>query len=313
MRPAPRGRVSSTIPAGSPGPSVVVSGAPAQRPLEGILWMLLTMFLFVTMDSTGKALSQNMDVVQVVWARYFFHVAILAVIFHRATPRLLKSRRPGLQVLRSALLLITTFLFYLGLSRVPIAAGSSIMFVTPLVVTALAVPLLGEQVGWRRWVSILIGFAGAMIIIRPGSGVFGLFAFCILAGACTNALYQITTRKVSLLDAPHTTLLHTGLVGVVVMTALVPFFWQWPTPRELGLFVLMGALGAGSQFSLRRALSAAGASTVAPFSYSSLIWATMWGFVIFGDLPDAATLIGALIIVGSGLYVYHRERLKARS
>lgn len=287
------------------------SPPPAQaRPLEGILWMLLTMFLFTTMDSVGKELQQRHEVVQVVWARYFFHVLLLAIVMHRHLPGMMRTKAPVLQITRSALLLVTTLLFYTGLRSLQVAEASSIMFLTPLIVTALAVPLLGEKVGWRRWASILVGFVGALIIVRPGSGALGIAALFVVAGATSNALYHITTRKVSLVDSPWTTLAHTGTVGVVVTSVAAPFYWTAPSAGDWGLFVLMGAIGVTSQFALIRALTVAGASTVAPFSYSTLIWATMWGYLLFGDLPDAQTLTGALIIVASGLYVYHRERVR---
>ena len=276
----------------------------------GILWMLLTMLLFVSMDTAAKHLSQSYPVLQVVWARYIFHALLLALYLNRRLPGLMRTQRLGIQLFRSLLLLITTVLFFTGISLIPLADASAIMFVAPILVTALSIPMLGEQVGARRWASIAVGFIGALIVIRPGGESVQLAALLPFGAACCYALYQVITRSLSHSDQPLTTLVYTALVGAVVMCVVVPFDWKTPDTSGWLFMILIGFLGGVSQFTLIKAFQAAPATTVTPFSYSSLIWATLYGFLVFGDLPDAWTIIGAIVIAASGLYIFHRENLK---
>jgi drug/metabolite transporter (DMT)-like permease len=184
------------------------------------------------------------------------------------------------------------------------------MFMSPILLTALAGPVLGEQVGLRRWLGVAAGFTGAMIIIRPGMGVFALAALPPLAAALTNALYQLTTRKVADADAPIVSITQMPLFGAIVTSIIVPFFWQEPTAWEWFLLVCMGMFGAVSHYCLIRAFDAAPASAVAPFGYTTLIWAVIIGFVLFDELPDIWTFGGAGVIIASGLYIFHRERVR---
>ncbi|WP_282606857.1 DMT family transporter [Pelagibius sp. Alg239-R121] len=280
---------------------------------KGILWMLLTMLLFVSMDTAAKHLTQSYPVLQVVWARYFFHALLLALYLNRRIPGLMRTKRLGIQLFRSLLLLVTTVLFFTGISLIPLADASAIMFVAPIIVTALSMPLLKEKVGPRRWVSIVVGFIGALIIIRPGGETVQIAALLPFCAACCYALYQIITRSLSHSDQPLTTLAYTALVGAVVMCFVAPFNWQSPDTNGWLLMILIGFLGGISQFTLIKAFQSAPAAAVTPFSYSSLIWATFYGFIVFGDLPDQPTVAGALIIAASGLYIFHRENLKKRS
>ncbi len=278
---------------------------------RGILWMLLAIFLFVSMDATAKYLSQSYPVQQVVWARYVFHVLVVGLALNVRMPRLLRSRRLGLQLLRSLLLVGTTGCFFLALSLMPLADASAMMLVAPLFVTGLSVPLLGEPVGIRRWCAVLVGFLGALLILRPGAGVFDWWALLPLLAASLYALYQIATRVLAHSDAPETTILYTGLVGALVASAVVPWDWQSPDAAGWAVMAAVGTLGGASQFALIKAFQNAPAAVVSPFGYSNMVWATLYGLFVFGDFPDAATLVGAAVLIASGLYVWYRERVRA--
>lgn len=275
---------------------------------RGILWMLLTMFLFASINAVAKYLALTYPVPQVVWARYAFHLLLLLLLLRASLPRVTASRRLGLQLTRSLLMVTTTAMFFTGIHFIPLADAGAIMFVAPVLVTALSVPLLGEPVGPRRWAAVVFGFAGALIIIRPGAGVMHAAAFLPFGAACLHALYQIITRKVSAADAPLTSLVYTALIGVVVSSAVVPFFWTAPDAAGWALMVLLGMLGGGGHFAMIKAFEAAPAATVTPYGYTILLWATLFGFVLFADLPDHWTVVGALVIVLSGLYIFHREQ-----
>lgn len=279
---------------------------------RGIAWMLVTMLLFVTMDTVAKYLARDYPVPQVVWARFFFHALLLALLLGPRLRTTAITRRPGLQILRSGLLTVTTILFFTGLSYLPLADASALMQIGPLVVTALSMPLLGEHVGVRRWAGVVIGFAGALIIVRPGADAMQPAAFFPLAAAASYGLYQIATRMLSRTDAPLTTLFYTPAIGALAMSAALPFFWTTPDMAGWALMALVGLIGGVSHFTLIKAFTSAPAATVAPFGYTSLIWATIYGLAIFGDFPDLWTIAGASIIAGSGLYILHREHLRKR-
>lgn len=277
---------------------------------HGIYWMLLTMFMFVSMDTVAKYLTESHAVAQVVWARYLFHVALLFVWLGPRLPATLKTRRLGLQLARSLLLLLTTFFYFTGLSFMPMVDASVIMFIGPIVLTVLAALMLGERVRMRRWISVLVGFAGALIVIRPGTSTMQPAAIFPFAAACCYALYQIATRKLSGFDPPLTTLAYTALVGTALTLPVAPFFWTWPDANGWMLMVLVGLFGGLGHFCLIKSLDCAPAAVVAPFGYTSIVWSTTFGFAVFGDLPDLWTLAGGAIIISSGIYIIHRERLR---
>ena len=283
-----------------------------EAPGRGILWMLLTGICFVAMDSLAKHLTQSYPIAQVVWARYAFHFLLLALVLGPRLRRTMHTRRLGLQCLRSVLLLGATCLSFAALSFIPLADATAIMFVAPIVVTALAMPLLGERVGPHRWASVVVGFLGALVIIRPGTEAMDPAALLALGGASCYALYQIATRRLSATEAPLTTLAYTALIGVLATSALMPFLWLPPAPMHWFAMIGLGLLGGIGHFALIKAFQFAPAATVTPFGYSNLIWAVLFGYLIFGDLPDGWTVSGALVIAGSGLYIAHREQTLAR-
>jgi drug/metabolite transporter (DMT)-like permease len=277
----------------------------------GILWMLATMFCFIALDAVMKYLMDTHSLVQVTWARFFFATIAAILICGRRLPHLMVSRTPGQQSLRSVLLMTTTGLFNAGIKTTPLATATTIMFIGPLLVTVLSIPLLGEKVGWRRWSGVLVGFIGALVVVRPWQGDFGGVGYGVLfllAAAFVNANYQILTRMVRG-DDPLTSLLFTATAGAMVTSAMVPWFWSWPTPFAWLLFAACGFFGGLGHYCLIHAMKAAPASVVAPFGYSSIIWATLFGLVIWREFPDGWTWAGAALIIGSGLYVFHRERV----
>ena len=289
-----------------PGPA---AAAPADA-WRGIPWMLATMVLFAGINATAKYLTEFYPVPQVVWARYAFHLLAVILLLGRRLPAVMATRRLRLHLGRSVLLLLTTNLYFSGLYFLALADATAMMFVAPLLVTALSIPLLGETVGWRRWAGVAVGFAGALIIIRPGMGVMQTAILLPLVAATVHAVYQIATRSLGRTDSALTIIAYTPLVGALVASAVAPFFWTAPDAKGWALMVLLGVLGGIGHFALIKAFKAAPASVVAPFGYTHLIWATAFGFVIWGDLPNLATVSGAAVIVASGIYIFHREHLR---
>ena len=291
--------------------------------VKGIFWMLLTMCLFVSMDTVVKLLVQDFSPFQIVWARFFFHMAWLLVFLRKDFITSFTTHSLKLQLVRSAFLVLTTSLFFSGLRTTELSTATAIMFLSPIFVTILAIPLLGESVGIRRLTGVLSGFVGALIIIHPQSAASGtevnvnsftlsdwvpeLGHILVICAAASNALYQILTRKLRVVDTSTTTLVYSAVAGVLVMSAYAPTVWITPDIGQWGLMVLVGFFGCVSHFCLIRAFKNAPASLVVPFSYSSLLWATLFGFVVFGALPDRWTLAGATLIIASGLYIFYRE------
>ena len=275
--------------------------------------MLLASLLFVSLDTVAKYLTATYPVEQIVWARFSFHLLVALIIMSPQGFGRLKSNQPWLQLLRSAFMLGANAFFFLALQSIPLVTASAVVFVGPLLVTALSVPLLGERVGPRRWAAVAVGFAGAMLIIRPGTDFMHAATVLPLLAALSFSFYQICTRILARHDDPMTTLTYTAVAGSLAATAIVPT--SWITPDTVGWMAMIaaGIFGALGQWALIKAISAAPVSTIAPFGYTGLVWATLFGFVTFGDIPDLYTLCGAVIIAASGLYVLHRERALSRS
>ncbi len=295
------------------GTSMTTASSATSDVRRGIIWMLLTMLLFVSLDTTVKFLVQTYPVPQIAWARFFFHAILLMVLLGRRLPATLVTRRRGLQFLRSFLLAVTTLQFFSGLYFLPLADMTAVMQSSPLILTALSMPLLGEHVGIRRWVGVAVGFAGTLVIIRPGGDAMQLAMLLPLGAATTFALYQIATRVLSRSDSTLTTILYTPLLGAIALSLFVPFVWVAPDIEGWALMVLTGLLGGAGHYTMIRAFTWAPAATVSPFSYSALIWAALFGLMLFDEFPDVWTIAGALIIVGSGLYILHREVLRKRA
>ncbi len=281
-----------------------------RRALVAVVLVVSSGVLFVIMNALVKAMTETMDTMVIIWGRYFFHVAFVVVVFPRSVVGVARSGQVLVQIGRSALLLGSTVANFLALSLLSLADVSAIIFTAPILVAALAVILLKERVAAWRWVLIGLGFTGALIIIQPGGGGFGTGGVLALACAGCYALYQITTRVVRE-AVPIVSLLYSGLVGVVVISLIVPFFWQQPSAAAWLLLVVVGSLGAAGHLLVIMALQRAEASKVAPFTYLQLVWAMLASLVVFGDVPGITTLIGAAVIVTSGLLLYRLDLREA--
>jgi len=281
----------------------------AHEPLRGILLMIAAFCSFAVLDTTAKHLVQHYPVGQVVWARYVGHVVLAAAVLLPIHGRgLLVSHRPGLQVLRSLFLFGATCSNFAALQFLQLAQTSSIQFSTPLMVAALAVPLLGERVGPRRWAAIVVGFFGVLIVIRPGLGLVHWAAGLSLLCALFGAFYQITTRKLAGVDRAVTTQFYSALIGAIAITPLVPYFWQTPDLTGALLMLCLGAIGGFGHWLLILAHRLAPAPILAPFLYIQLLPMILLGYMVFGDFPDSWTLVGAGVVLTSGLYLLYRER-----
>ena len=252
----------------------------------GIAYMAGAMFLFAAVDAQAKFLTDTFHPIQITWSR---QLGLLIGVF------VLMALR-GVAVLRTQL-----------------ADAVAVAFVAPFVVTLLSVVVLREPVGVRRWTAVTIGFVGAMIVIRPGLGVIHPAVLLVLLAATMFALRQILSRMLSSSDRTATTVAYTALVGSLLLTAPLPFVWQWPTTTiEVALLVDMAVLAALAEVLVIKALEVAQAVVVAPVMYTLLIWSTMYGYLVFAQLPDLWTWVGALTIVATGVYTLHRERVVAR-
>jgi len=268
--------------------------------------------LFVIMNTLVKFLTTELNPVMLTWARYFFHVAFVVVVFPKSLLGVLRADRIPFQIGRSVLLLLATITNFIALALLPLAEVASIIFLAPIFVAGLAVLVLRERVAAWRWLLIGLGFSGALIIVQPQGGTFGLGAAAALACAFFYALYQITTRIVREAQ-PIVSLLYGGLVGIVALSLVVPFYWQAPTVTQWLLFVSIGSLGAAGHLLVIMALQRAEASKMAPFTYVQLLWAMIASYVVFADLPSASTVIGAAVIVTSGLLLYRLDLAEAAS
>jgi drug/metabolite transporter (DMT)-like permease len=279
-------------------------------PALAIILIVLTGFILAGMDATAKYLTAlEIPVLMVIWGRYFFHTVITFSIYAGRTRsfEFLRARRPGLQLIRASALFGATSCMYVALTRMQLGDASAIQFLAPVLVTALSGLLLGEHVGPRRWAAVVFGFIGVLIVARPGSGVLGWTAMLPLITAVLLAVYMLMTRIIRTKDAAATTTFYSTAVGAFVLTALVPFTWHDLSPSQWGLMVAMGSAGAIGHFMLIKAFFSAEASMLAPFTYSQMVAAILWGLLIFGDVPSGWTLCGALVVSGSGLYVWYRE------
>jgi drug/metabolite transporter (DMT)-like permease len=274
---------------------------------QGILLMLGAIFCFSSMDATAKWLMQEQDVLQVVWARYAGQMIVVAAILAPQLGPLLRTRHLGLQLLRSSFLFAATFCFFTSLSFLEIASATAVMNVHPILLTLGAALILRERLGPRRILGILAGLTGALIIIRPGADVFSLASMLPLAAGTFYASYALTPRFLGRDEPILTSFLYTALIGSIGATVLVIPVWEWPSAGAWGIYLMLGVAGALGQYLLIRSLTVAEAGVVAPFGYAGIIFATSWGLIAFGEVPDLWTLLGALVIIGAGVYVWHRE------
>jgi len=266
--------------------------------------------MFPFMNTAVKLLTVRYPVAEIVWARFTGHLIIMLIVFlpqYRWT--LLRTRRPTVQIGRSVLMLVSNMVFVMAIGRVPLATASAIGFTSPLIVTALSVPLLHESVGWRRWTAVLVGFGGALLVIRPGSGFHHPAVLLLLASAVAYALYLIGTRWVSRYDNAATGIIFAALLGSLAMTVVLPFAFVMPRTLWDGLlFCSLGMFGGVGHYLIIRAFQLGPAAVIAPLGYVELIGTSTLGYLIFDNFPDLWTWVGAGVIIASGIYVAFRER-----
>lgn len=277
----------------------------------GIAFLLAAILGFTLMDATAKHLTQTYPPAQVIWARFIGNILIFALIFRTRMFLLMRTRQPGMQFARALMQLGSVTLFFTSLQFIGLAEATAIMDLNPVLITLGAALFLGERIGPRRAVGIAVAMVGAMVIIRPGLGVFQPAALLPLAGAFTYAAGALLTRLVRT-DSVATSVMWSAVVGAAISSAVVPFFWHHVALGDLWAFGLLGIFGTVSQYLLVRAFSVAEAGALAPFGYTGLIWAGLWGWLFFGQLPDLWTILGAAIIVVAGLYVWSREARAAQ-
>ncbi|PVB62583.1 DMT family transporter [Labrenzia sp. 011] len=291
---------------------IAAGGHSTTVPLVGISLIVLACLCFAVLDATAKYLSASLPTLQIVWIRFLSHTVIAMVLFRVwKTPSLLKTRRPVLQLVRAVCLLSTTILNFFAVRYLQLAETMSIMFAAPFVITALAGPLLGEWAGIRRWCAIIVGFMGVLVVTQPGVGGMHWAAIYSVAAMITYALYALLTRQLTATDGSAGMLIISGLVAAVAMTPIGLSVWEMPQDIwTWALLLVTGALGAGGHFVFIMAHRIAPAPVLAPFIYSQIVWMIALGYLIFADVPTATTLLGAAIVVGSGLYILYRERVK---
>lgn len=282
----------------------------ATETLLGIALISAAYVLFSGLDAVAKILGQTYPITQVLWVRFAVHAAIaVLLVAPYLAARPWRAKRPGMQALRGLLLVSATITNFTALRYLQLAETSAIYFSSPLIVAALSVPLLGEHVGPRRWTAIVVGFIGIMIVVRPGMGLMHWAVGLALLTALIGALYSIISRKLAEDDSAHTTQLYTALFGTVATAPLTALDWVAPTAGGWMLMVLMGVLGGAGHWLLAVAHAHAPAPSLAPFSYTQIVWMPLLGYLVFADVPSVWTAVGGVIVVASGLYLLHRERV----
>lgn len=289
-----------------------MSNAHERHPLRGIALITAAVFMFSAMDTLAKfMLSADYPVAGLIWARYAVNLLVmLALLWPRMGGKLFRTTRPGLQLVRGLLLVASTLCFYLALRYLPLAEAAAISFVGPVLTTILAGWLLRERASGRQWVAVLLGFAGVLIIIRPGGGLFTPAAVFPLLTAILFSFYQIVTRKMSGHEHNYTTLFYTAFIGGIVASLALPFGWQNPTLIQAAIMFGMGVFGGYGHYLLIRAVEYASPASLAPFGYSQLVWSTVLGYAVFGDFPDNGSLLGMAIVVIAGLLALNWKQMR---
>ena len=288
-----------------------IAPARTDRPLRGIgLILTATVFLGCS-DATGKYLSLTLPAIEITWIRFLVFALIVLPTLLRGKPfQVMRTDRAKLHIFRAVGLLGSSLLFVSGLRYLPVAEASATGFVAPMFVTALSIFVLGEKVGLRRWIATAVGLLGVLIILRPGSSAFHPAALFSVFSALCWAATLITTRLMSGTERAETTMAYSAIVGLAVVSALVPFVWVTPTWHDIFFGVLIGVASTAGQWVVVLAFRYGDASVLAPYSYTQLLVVSTLGFLVFGEIPDVWTVAGAATIIGSGLYTAHRERLR---
>jgi drug/metabolite transporter (DMT)-like permease len=270
--------------------------------------MLLAILLFTLMDATAKGLIEVYPAPQVVWARFGGQaVLVLVFLYRRGILKSLQTQHPWFHMLRSAFQLGATTFFFLSLAYIGLPEATALADISPILISVGAALFLGERLDRPQILAVILALIGALIIIRPGMGVFSLAAILPLACAVCFAGNSLLTRYIGIKEAPWGSLLHAALFGSIALSLALPWFWVPIAPQHFGIFAAVAVLGTCAQFCIIRAFSIAQAMVVAPFTYFGILFATIWGRLFFGQFPDTWTIVGALVIVASGLYVWHHQ------
>lgn len=280
----------------------------ADRPLRGILMILGAVFCFTMSDAMAKWLGQAMPVSQINWIRYLVFVPFAWLLVRRSAGGRMRVRQPRLQVFRGILLVVSALFYVMAIQTMPLAEATSVGFISPLLITALSVVVLGEVVRAARWAAIVVGLLGVLVIVRPGTEAFQPAALLVVASSSSWAVAVVLTRRMAGHDPTATTLLWSAVVGLVAMTFMLPFGWEWAGPVDWAVAIALGLVASAGQYLMVQAYRFAPASLLAPFSYSSLLWSTVLGWALFAALPDVWTLAGAVVIVLAGLVAARPER-----
>ncbi len=289
-----------------------LGAAVIENPLRGIALMVAATVCFSLSDAMAKYLVASVPAIEIAWIRYIVFTLIALMPAMRGGRAIARTRRPGLQALRGLGIVTSAVFFIMALGHLPLAEASTLSFASPLFITVLAVPLLGEVVRRATWISVLAGFLGVLIVVRPGVGGFHPAALLVVLSSASWAVSMILTRRSAGTERPTATLLWTALTGLVVLTLMMPLVGAPVAPGQLGVAILLGVAASCGQFLAILAYRHAAASVLAPLSYGQLIWSSCLGFLAFGAVPDAWTLVGASIIVASGLTIIQSERRRRR-
>ena len=278
--------------------------------MKAITFNLLAWIMLPIMDGFAKYLSSDLPVLQITWARYFFTVVFtLPIMFLFFRKNLIWTDKPKLQFIRGLILLIANICFFYAISIISLAKALTLAFIAPLIVTAFSPTFLKEKVGFRRWTAVIIGFVGSLIVIRPGFVEINSASLAALSTGVLYGFYLIITRKLSTSDNPLLTLLLTGVVGTIIISAVMPFIWVKPTLNQWSMMVSIGIFACIGHLFLILSLKYADASKLAPFSYFEIITNIIIGYYFFSDFPDNWTFLGLFIIVLSGIYISRRDSL----
>ena len=280
---------------------------------RGVALMLAAIFLFTAMDATAKGLIARYPAPQVIWVRFAGQLVLVLLILRHHLGPVLRTRFPVLHFWRSASQFGATTFFFLSLPHIGLAEATAIADINPVLITLGAALFLGERLGPRRIAGVVVALIGALIVIRPGAGVFSWWAVLPLLCALSYATSALMTRRIGAQERVWASMIYAALFGTIVAGAALPFIWEPIAAGDIWRFVLIGCLGTGAQLCIIRSFSITEASIVAPFAYLGIVFAAFWGVVLYDQWPDQWTVIGALVIVGAGLYVWHRETKGARA
>ncbi len=287
--------------------------SPTTSVWPAIAQVLAGVILFSCSDTMSKYLRQDLPSVEIAWLRYVVFVVFGLGFAARRRFTGLRPRRVSLQLLRAIMVLGSAVFFIGGLSALPMAEAAAISFVSPAFITALSVVMLGERVGVHRWGATLAGLIGVLVVIRPGGGALQWAALYPLASAGCWAVGMIATRLIGTQDRSETTLLWSASVGLALLSLVLPFGFVWPSLGEVAIGLVLGMAASSGQYLVILAYRRATASVLAPFSYIQLLSSAALGYVVFGSVPDGVAFLGAAIIVGSGMYIVYRERVRSRA